>query len=36
MNDKEFIINILGFAVAMFIVLMACAAAFGISAVNNL
>lgn len=36
MNDKEFIINILGFAVAIFLVLMACAAAFGISAINSL
>lgn len=36
MSDKEFIITVIGFATAIFIILMLCVVAFGISAINSL
>lgn len=36
MSDKDFMISILGFATAIFIILMLCAVAFGIATVNSL
>lgn len=36
MNDKEFMITVIGFATVIFIILMLCVVAFGISAINSL